>query len=79
MTGRPLLWGVPAVVRGGTGVGLIYRDRMMPSLPPMQADVWKAGGVGNAAVSCATTATSNQYVCESMLSASEIVNLDLHL
>lgn len=66
------------MVRGGTGVGLIYRDRMMP-LPVMQADVWKAGGVGNAAVSCATTATSNQYVCESMLSASETVNLDLHL
>lgn len=78
MTGRPLLWGVPAVVRGGTGVGLIYSDRMMP-LPLMQGDVWKAGGAGNDAVSCATTATSNEYVCESMLSVSETVNLDLHL
>ncbi|CAL9131994.1 unnamed protein product [Musa acuminata var. zebrina] len=78
MTGRPLLWEVPAVVRGGTGVGLIYSDRMMP-LPLMQGDVWKAGGAGNDAVSCATTATSNEYVCESMLSVSETVNLDLHL
>ncbi|CAL9079886.1 unnamed protein product [Musa textilis] len=78
MTGRPLLWGVRAVVRGGTGIGLIYRDLMMP-LPLIQGDVWKAGGVGNAAVSYATTATSNQFVCESMLSVSETVNLDLHL
>ncbi|KAJ8510356.1 hypothetical protein OPV22_000790 [Ensete ventricosum] len=77
-TDRPLLWGVPAVVRGGTGVGLIYRDRMMP-LPLMQGDVWKPGGVGTAAVYYATTATSNEFVCEPILSVSETVNLDLHL
>ncbi|CAL9203830.1 zinc finger protein 8-like [Musa acuminata AAA Group] len=90
----PFPWRVPAAVHGGTNMGLVHADRVMP-LPLTRGDESRVGGAGggfgwsgNAAISASsssssssittTTSSSSRFYYE-MQSVTETVNLDLHL
>ncbi|RWV99281.1 hypothetical protein GW17_00037815 [Ensete ventricosum] len=89
----PFPWRVPAAVHGGTSMGLVHADRVMP-LPLTIRDESRVGGAGrgfawsgNAAISASSSSSSSSTSATSsssrfyreMRSVTETVNLDLHL